>query len=136
MDGEETASANSWRYRGWLSPATITSARHSLDEWVRGQGGQEVAADVVLACWEGMSNVLRHAYFGADGPIEMRAEVADGVLTVRITDHGHWRDPGAGSGTGRGFKLIQALADAVDLTSHGDGTALTLSWPLSETSTR
>ncbi len=134
MDGEETPSARSWRYRGWLSPATITSARRSLDEWLRAQGDEELASDVVLACWEAMSNVLRHAYYGEGGPFDLHAEVSDHLLTVRITDDGHWRDPGARTGTGRGFLMIQALADAVDLTSHGDGTSLTLSWPLRQTS--
>ena len=131
--GTEPASApNQWRYYGQPSPTAVAEARRNLDGWVREHGGQDIAADVVLACWEAMSNVLQHAYRGARGPLDMRASVRDQTLTVSIVDNGQWRTPDAdGDGDrGQGLRLIQALTDALDLSSRGGGTTLTLSWPL------
>jgi anti-sigma regulatory factor (Ser/Thr protein kinase) len=72
--------------------------------------------DVKLAVTEACTNVVRHAYSGTDGPLDVKIEPADGTLTVVVSDHGRGirPDPSSG-GAGLGLPLIAALANELEI---------------------
>lgn len=120
-----------WSYRGDATSEGLTSVRRRFASWVEQTGCEGVmAVDVVVATYEAMANVVDHAYLDSTGPILMHSDVRDGTLTVTVADHGRWQPPGRYTGRGRGLKLIQAIADAVNLTSTDDGTTVVMCWKL------
>src|SRR4051794_40683903 len=72
--------------------------------------------DVKLAVTEACTNVVRHAYSGSDGPLDVRIEPTEASLTVVVTDHGRGirPDPTSG-GAGLGLPLIAALANQLEI---------------------
>lgn len=128
----EEPGSDGWRYRGTISPRTLPSLRRHLVSWLRRRAGDEVgrqADDVVLACWEAMTNVLDHAYHGQPGLIDVRARIDQDVLIVTVADQGRWATLAERADDGRGLRLIQALVDGLDLRSTENGTVFTLTWP-------
>jgi serine/threonine-protein kinase RsbW len=78
--------------------------------------------DVKLAVTEACTNVVRHAYAGSEGPLEVRLEPEDGdALTVVVTDHGEGMRPGrSDDGPGLGLPLIAALAHQLEIRREPD----------------
>jgi anti-sigma regulatory factor (Ser/Thr protein kinase) len=72
--------------------------------------------DVKLAVTEACTNVVRHAYSGREGPIEVEVEPQGDSLTVVVMDHGEGirPNPSAG-GPGLGLPLIAALAHQLEI---------------------
>lgn len=120
------------------APAVATRLppiRRALTAWARDQGmSDDDAADLALASYEAMTNVVIHAYGASGGDIDVLAVRPDGHVTVTITDHGSWRArPNATSGReggGRGLAMIRLLAHAVDIVRGPQGTAVRMSWNL------
>lgn len=120
-----------WSYRGDATSEGLTSVRRRFASWVEQAGCEGVmAVDVVVATYEAMANVVDHAYLDGAGVMLMHANVRDDKLSVTVSDHGRWQPPGRYTGRGRGLKLIQAIADAVNLTSTDDGTTVVMCWKL------
>ncbi len=72
--------------------------------------------DVKLAVTEACTNVVRHAYEGAEGPLEVKVEPKPGRLTVVVIDRGTGIRPKATSdGAGLGLPLIAALASQLEI---------------------
>lgn len=87
----------------------------------------EVVEDVRLAVTEACTNVVRHAYRGSEGPLEVRVEPAVGSLTVIVTDRGMGIQPNPESeGPGLGLPLIAALSSALEI-EHAPSRGSTLS---------
>ncbi len=77
--------------------------------------------DVKLAVTEACTNVVRHAYQGAEGPLEVRVEPKGNCLTVVVTDHGTGIRPNpASDGAGLGLPLIAALASQLEIEDVPD----------------
>jgi anti-sigma regulatory factor (Ser/Thr protein kinase) len=72
--------------------------------------------DIRLAVTEACTNVVRHAYSGREGPIEVEVEPQGDSLTVVVMDHGEGirPNPSAG-GPGLGLPLIAALAHQLEI---------------------
>ncbi len=92
----------------------------------------ELVADVRLAVTEACTNVVRHAYAGAEaaGPIDVIAEPLGGCLTVVVSDRGCGIDAGPESeGPGLGLPLIAALSHGFEI-EHGpqQGSRLRMSF--------
>ncbi|MFF4364731.1 ATP-binding protein [Streptomyces sp. NPDC001594] len=89
------------------------------------------AADALLVTSELVTNAIRHGH----GVTAFRADVADGVLSLSITD-ANPRPPTARTGTvdrpgGYGWPLVQRLAERVDCTTRADGKTITTAVRLS-----
>jgi anti-sigma regulatory factor (Ser/Thr protein kinase) len=89
-------------------------------------------ADVKLAVTEACTNVVVHAYPDGDGPMNVRAGLADGALTVIVSDEGRGILPRPDSpGLGLGLPLIATLASSLELgTNDQDQTEVRMVFEL------
>lgn len=81
--------------------------------------GEQALADIKLAVTEACTNVVIHAYDGAEiGMLEVAAAIDDRTLTVAIRDNGRGILPRPDSpGLGLGLPLIATLAQSLELGS-------------------
>jgi anti-sigma regulatory factor (Ser/Thr protein kinase) len=85
----------------------------------------EVVDDLVLAASEAGSNVVRHAYAGAPGPLEVRLAVRPKGVDLVVRDEGRWREP---ADQGRhGLDVMRAVMDTVDIDTGDSGTTARMS---------
>ena len=130
------------------SPPRVGAFRRALRRWLgdalearqTASGGsaelseelEDLADDLVLATSEALENVVDHAFAGAPaaGAMTLRADLVDDVVTIVVTDDGHWRSPTTGpTSRGRGLTLMESLTDVE--VEHGDGgTTVTMRRPL------
>lgn len=76
-------------------------------------------ADVKLAVTEACTNVVVHAYPDGVGPMSVSAGLADGALTVIVSDEGRGILPRPDSpGLGLGLPLIATLASSLELGTN------------------
>jgi serine/threonine-protein kinase RsbW len=78
--------------------------------------------DIRLAVTEACTNVVRHAYAGREGPLEVHIEPEGReCLTVVVSDHGHGIRPNpSADGPGLGLPLIAALSTQVEIEHEPD----------------
>lgn len=68
-------------------PERLCDIRHAVGEAAKAAGCPEtIAQDVVLAVDEACQNIIRHAYHGAAGDIQIQVERGDGTLLIRLID--------------------------------------------------
>ena len=101
----------------WLEAVAIPSAQ---------------AAEIVLAINEAASNAIAHAFrtTGEPSSISLEAYVTDTELHVTVADRGIWRRRRPRADGGRGLRLIDVLADGVELERTSSGTEVHLRWLL------
>jgi serine/threonine-protein kinase RsbW len=76
----------------------------------------QTLSDVKLAVTEACTNVVVHAYAGADGPMQVAAELGDELITVIVRDEGRGITPRPDSpGLGLGLPLIATLTESLEL---------------------
>jgi anti-sigma regulatory factor (Ser/Thr protein kinase) len=76
----------------------------------------DLIEDIRLAVTEACTNVVRHAYDGEDGPIDVVVRPSRDRLEIVISDRGRGMAPSPDiEGPGLGLPLIAALADSVEL---------------------
>ena len=108
----------------------LLELRLGLAAWLGGLAlERHQAEDVMLAAYEAMANTVEHAYRGGPGDVEVRGAVADGRLTVTVTDWGSWKpydeqDPARG----RGLILVRGLSHGSELLHRDDGTTVQMAW--------
>jgi two-component sensor histidine kinase len=87
---------------------------------------------------EALTNAIEHAYHGRrPGVIDLSiSNVGDDSLHVEVRDHGRWREVADRPGRGYGGKVIRGLSTGVQHQSGSEGTRLTFSLPIGETSER
>lgn len=119
--------------RDVMSPSTLAEARLLLTDWaVLERIDRDTVDAVVLAGYEAMANCVEHAYRGRGrGPVELRAQRVDEVLTVVVIDWGRWRPPPSDQRSrGRGLTLIRGVTTRSDVRSSPAGTTVTMTWRL------
>ena len=91
---------------------------------------ERVTEDMRLAVTEACTNVVRHAYEEADGPIDVQIESDGDRLTVVVCDQGRGISPSADSeGPGLGLPLIAALTDDLEIDHAPEqGSRLSMSF--------
>ncbi|WP_167113273.1 ATP-binding protein [Amycolatopsis viridis] len=116
-----------------------TILRHLLTRWANAVDLPEDTTDAIaLAAYEAMINVVTHAYpAGADGPMELSAELRGATVDVTVSDRGRWEPPAPDPGPlhGRGLPLIRALSERADISPGPGGTTVRMRWPVPERST-
>ena len=93
---------------------------------------RRVLEDMRLAVTEASTNVVRHAYGTADGPLEVVIKPRGDTVEVVVTDRGQGLQPSTDSdGPGLGLSLIAALTErlAVD-HAPGAGTRIAMTFSL------
>lgn len=88
--------------------------------------------DLLLAVDEGCTNIVRHAYAGLGGEVEIRIELVEGGVRASLRDWGAEFDPGAAprpdvtaplesrAQGGMGLFLMQEVMDSVSFQFEGD----------------
>lgn len=111
---------------------TAAAVREDFARWLRRRVGLDETrlCDVVLAVNEALANIAEFAYPGnAPGTCDLEAvnDVAAAVLTVTVSDRGHWREPDPNRRhrhRGRGIPLMRTLADALVIDTSALGTSV------------
>jgi serine/threonine-protein kinase RsbW len=91
--------------------------------------------DMRLAVTEACTNVVRHAYTGDDGTIDVVVRPRGDDLEVVVADAGRGIGPSPDTtGPGLGLPLIAALADSLEIErSASAGSRLIMSFPRTRT---
>lgn len=103
---------------------SVPVARRIVDTSMRSVGVADGCVDdVTLALTEACTNVLKHS--AADDEYEVSVEVDEIRCIIRVIDTGRGFDaeslvgrPDPSAEAGRGFEMMQALVDIVELTSR------------------
>jgi serine/threonine-protein kinase RsbW len=101
----------------------VAVVRHVLGALAEALGlPDSVAEDMRLAVTEACTNVVRHAYAGDDGTIDVVVRPGGEALEVVVADAGRGIAPGPDTvGPGLGLALIAALTDTLEI-DRGLGT--------------
>jgi serine phosphatase RsbU (regulator of sigma subunit)/anti-sigma regulatory factor (Ser/Thr protein kinase)/DNA-binding NarL/FixJ family response regulator len=119
-------------------PPSAPLARKRLREYLQRHAlSAERVNDVLLAVGEAVANAVEHAYGGAVQPgiFTMRASLTADALTIDVVDHGVWRQrrsepPTVFDDRGRGFMMMETLADSVRVRHDLTGTRVSLVFAL------
>lgn len=105
-------------------PETLAEVRRMLRRWLRSlEAGDEDVGIVTLAVGEACANAVEHAYSPAPATYGVVASENDGVVTVTVSDRGHWRRP-RGENRGRGLTIMDNAMDSVDIRPTDEGTEI------------
>ena len=116
-------------------PGSVPELRGALADFALCAGASPTVIEQIrLAISEAVTNVVLHAYVGAEapGPVHVTAHVADSSVTVVVADDGRGMVPRLDSpGLGLGLALIAHAAESLDV-HDGDpaGTRLRMTFPL------
>lgn len=95
---------------------------------------EDEAFDILLAVTEAIGNAVRHGTPRREGRISVRCELKRPHIHVQVCDDGfgfHYTDdmaelPDPTASRGRGFFLMHALMDDVDIDSSSSGTTISM----------
>ncbi|WP_435405713.1 anti-sigma regulatory factor [Mycolicibacterium parafortuitum] len=137
LSAVESPTSEQLTVRGMATAASAAQLRDEFGAWLRARGvSAPQTNEILLAVNEALANCVDHAYTGhsAVGTMAVRAdyEPAAGCLSICVTDHGTWRQPGHQSAEdrrrGRGVALMHAMADHCTINGRHDGTTVCLDY--------
>lgn len=112
--------------------ASIAAARRFVRGAVQPVVPDEVAADLVLAVSELVTNAVEH---GGPEPVHISVRVDDDQASVavrssgdhnRLTEVALWMPAAPDRPTGRGLAIVRRLADQVEVARSGQGVEITV----------
>ena len=108
-------------------PQAVALVRHELRRWLdEGGVASDDVIDITLACSEACANAVEHPGRPGRLAFEVEASRVDGELLLAVRDFGAWTDADEGGMRGRGLSMIGRIMDAVEITSSGEGTQVTM----------
>lgn len=108
-------------------PAFLVRLRRELQRWLeQGDVPADVVFGVVTAASEAAANAVEHPKDASKPVVELEAERDAERLTVRIRDHGRWREPRLDSDRNRGLLLMSSLMSHVHVERRRTGTVVTM----------
>lgn len=111
----------------------VMLVRQAVDGAARQFGASDaVVEDLKLAVTEACSNVVRYAYRGREGLLEVEVDpLADGFC-VRVRDSGSWLERGHAESAdgGLGVPLMEAVSRRCVIDQGEHGTTVELEFPL------
>lgn len=126
--------ASAIRLRLIALPENVMLVRQALDGAARELGAStEVIEDLKLAVTEACSNVVKYAYRGSPGDLEVTFDQIDDGFVVRVVDSGSWlerQDDDAEAG-GLGIPLMEAVSRSCEVESDSQGTSVRLEFSFS-----
>ncbi len=103
-------------------PQVLSRVRRIVRRWLRAKGATENdLAEVTIAVSEACANAVEHAYAPLPALFELKGEVVDDEVVLRIRDGGRWRAP-RGVNRGRGLIVMKAAMDSVEVNNSDSGT--------------
>ena len=106
-------------------PPSVSSIRHSLSDFARGQGvSEDIISAAGLAVSEATTNAVVHAYADAaePGAVTVLAGIDEGHLWVTVCDEGRGMRPRPDSpGLGLGLPLIAQMAASFEVHERDSG---------------
>jgi anti-sigma regulatory factor (Ser/Thr protein kinase) len=115
-------------------PASAATVRRAVGESLDASGlPAPVIDDAVLIATELLGNSLRHADALPSGELRVSWDVDGDGVVVRVTDGGggqlpHVRNTRADATTGRGLRIVDALAAEWGVESQPDGATTVWAW--------
>jgi serine/threonine-protein kinase RsbW len=131
--GSRPLSASAVRLRLVAVPENVMLVRQALDGAARQLGAStDVVDDLKLAVTEACSNVVKYAYRGSSGELDVSLDPVEDGFNVFVQDSGSWlnRDEDDGEAGGLGIPLMEAVTRAFELDSNGQGTTVRLEFAL------
>jgi serine/threonine-protein kinase RsbW len=110
-------------------PGSVPRLRRNLLEAISGRGFDEDA--VGLAVTEALTNAVRHAYQGSQGPVTLSVTQSADRLVVVVTDEGigarsFTARSGSDRGRGMGLPLLHELSAGARVEPGSSGTTVTM----------
>jgi anti-sigma regulatory factor (Ser/Thr protein kinase) len=107
-------------------PSQLRVLRRTLGRWLDNfEPGRDERFQLLLAADEAARNAVEHAYGLEAGSFAVDAMREGDVVTIRVTDAGRWRPPGARR-KGRGIALMRKLVDEMEIRDLNPGTEVVL----------
>lgn len=113
------------------TPEQALELRQHFRCWLRDIGASaDVVADMQLAVYEALANVVEHAYPGGAGLASMwlTAQVEGGDVLVTVSDAGRWYEHEPQPFRGQGLELMRRLA-TLHIATGPRGTTVELRGP-------
>jgi serine phosphatase RsbU (regulator of sigma subunit)/anti-sigma regulatory factor (Ser/Thr protein kinase)/PAS domain-containing protein len=108
-------------------PASLAPLRSALRSWLESHGAaDDEVFDILVAVNEACSNAVEHPIGRNGHDVGLDADVIRGEVLIDVRDHGRWRPAGPRNDRGRGFELMQALMENVDVARSPVGTHVRL----------
>ena len=105
-------------------PNVLAPLRATMRRWLAGIGASEQESfELLIVVGELCANSIRHASGPTRTHFEVDATVADGEVTLVVSDTGTWRETRSDVG-GRGLSIVAAYVDDVDIARSPTGTSV------------
>lgn len=116
------------------TPLNARQLRAQFRQWLQTRGARTALVDdLTLAVYEGLANVVEHAYPPdyLRPVMRLQALVERHQVLITISDHGRWRIPPPETGyRGRGLIMMRSLTTELHLHRTLEGTTVRMRAPL------